>query len=971
MKLNVLAADFATIPDDLAELEISDVTADSRNIEPGNLFVAIAGQMRDGAAFVGEAAEKGAVAAVVSAQSELPDPGIPVIRVADPRYFLAKAAARIHSEQPETMVAVTGTAGKTSVASFTRQIWERAGRPAAMIGTTGVETAGRKQYGELTTPDPVVLHRTLGELAGEGITHGAMEASSHGLDQHRLDGVRLTAGAFTNLGRDHLDYHHDMDAYFSAKMRLFEALLRPGSSAVIYSDDAWSERAIDRAKARGLDVRTVGRNGNFLALKRVEHQRHQQVAEIHHEGAIYQVEIPLAGDFQLANALVAAGLAIVTGVPAGEAIAALEHLRGAPGRLELVGAAPNGAPAYVDYAHKPEALEQVLQSVRPFTTGRVIAVFGCGGDRDRGKRPIMGEIATRLADVVIVTDDNPRSEEPAAIRAEILAQAPGALEIGDRRQAIADAIALLQEGDTLVVAGKGHEEGQTVGDTVLPFSDHGAIKEALASLAPRQWLWQTEDMIDAMSGRPVGDLPQGIDGISIDSRSIAPGDAFFAIKGDRFDGHDFASAAVASGASLLVVSEAKLPALGRVNAPMIVVDDVLEAMCRLGVAARARTKARIVAITGSVGKTSTKEMLRQVLGGQGKTHASVASFNNHWGVPLTLARMPQDTAFGVFEIGMNHPDEIRPLVKLVRPHIAIVTAIAAAHLGHFKNLSEIAAAKAEIFEGVVSGGHVLLNRDSDKFAQLKKTAIGCGIENIHIFGEHRQADIRLKTWRATDDGSSAEVDVLGETVTLNVGMPGRHMVQNALAVAGAAKLAGADLRVAAEAMARVEPSDGRGTRLALAAEGGVFTLIDESYNANPASVRAGIALLRDAPVGEGGRRIAVLGDMLELGSFAKKLHAELKEPLEAARIDIVLLGGEEMKALEDVLDEPIVHQHHPGADELEPVLLKTVRAGDAVMVKSSKGIGFSRLVKALVDNYPAVSDSVSERNTREGVSAQC
>ncbi|MCY6379905.1 UDP-N-acetylmuramoylalanyl-D-glutamyl-2,6-diaminopimelate--D-alanyl-D-alanine ligase [Hoeflea prorocentri] len=479
----------------------------------------------------------------------------------------------------------------------------------------------------------------------------------------------------------------------------------------------------------------------------------------------------------------------------------------------------------------------------------------------------------------------------------------------------------------------------------------------------------TRDMIDAMNGRPVGDLPEGIDGISIDSRSVAPGDAFFAIKGDRFDGHDFASGAVANGASLLVVSESKLPALGRVNAPMIVVDDVLEAMSRLGIAARARTKARIIAVTGSVGKTSTKEMLRQVLSGQGKVHASVASFNNHWGVPLTLARMPEDTAFGVFEIGMNHPDEIRPLVKLVRPHIAIVTAIAAAHLGHFKNLSEIAAAKAEIFEGVVSGGHVLLNRDSEKFAQLKKTATGCGISNIHVFGEHRQANIRLKQWQATESGSSAEIDVLGESLTLNVGLPGRHMAQNALAVAGAAKLAGANLRSVVEAMARLEAADGRGTQLALRVNGGSFTLIDESYNANPASMRAGIALLRDAPVGEGGRRIAVLGDMLELGSFAKKLHAELKEPLEAASIDIVLLGGDEMKALDDVLDEPPVHEHRDNADELEPVLFKTIKAGDAVMIKSSKGIGFSRLVKALVDKYPAVSDSVSERNTREGVSA--
>ncbi|MEX3010103.1 UDP-N-acetylmuramoylalanyl-D-glutamyl-2,6-diaminopimelate--D-alanyl-D-alanine ligase [Hoeflea sp. TYP-13] len=482
-------------------------------------------------------------------------------------------------------------------------------------------------------------------------------------------------------------------------------------------------------------------------------------------------------------------------------------------------------------------------------------------------------------------------------------------------------------------------------------------------------MWTTADMLDAMSGRPVGDLPDGIDGISIDSRSIGKGHAFFAIKGDRLDGHDFASAAVANGAALLVVSEAKLPALGRVTAPMIVVDDVLEAMSRLGVAARARTKARIIAVTGSVGKTTTKEMLRHVLSAQGKVHASVASFNNHWGVPLTLARMPQDTAFGVFEIGMNHADEIRPLVKLVRPHIAIVTAIAAAHLGHFKNLAEIAAAKAEIFEGVESGGHVLLNRDSEKFAQLKKAATACDIANIHGFGEHKQADIRLMKWQALENGSVADANILGEACVLNISVPGRHIAQNALAVAAAAKLAGADLATVADAFRDLAPAKGRGTRHTLQLEGGTVILIDESYNANPASMRAGIDLLRDTPVAEDGRRIAVLGDMLELGSFSQKLHAELQVPIEKSGTDIVLLGGAEMKALNEALPDEISHQHRETAEELESVLLDTVRAGDVVMIKSSNGIGFSRLVAALLDKYPVVSDSGVGHKMHEGVSA--
>lgn len=481
MKLRDLAGpDFPEVNDLLAgpfgDLEITGISLDSRKIEPGMLFAALAGAKADGQGFIGDAAARGAVIAVSAHPTEA---DIPVLVVSNPRRFVALAAARFFGKQPQKMVAVTGTAGKTSVASFVRQIWAKAGLSAAQIGTTGVISPGRNDYGSLTTPDPVELQKLLAGLADEGVTHAAMEASSHGLDQSRLDGVRLSAAAFTNLGRDHMDYHPTVEDYMAAKMRLFDTLMPKGSPAIIFADDAWSEEAIRVATASGLDVRTVGRRGDYLCVKRVEHFRHKQMAEVHHNGQIFEIDIPLAGDFQLANALVAAGLAISTGVDAKVAFKALETLTGASGRLELVGHTKDGALAYVDYAHKPDALEKVLTAVRPFTSGNVLVVFGCGGDRDKGKRPIMGEIATRLADVVVVTDDNPRSEVPEVIRSEIMAAAPGAIEIGDRASAIRHAVSLLKPGDTLIVAGKGHEEGQTIGTTVLPFSDHVEIRRAL------------------------------------------------------------------------------------------------------------------------------------------------------------------------------------------------------------------------------------------------------------------------------------------------------------------------------------------------------------------------------------------------------------------------------------------------------------------------------------------------------------
>ncbi|MCC0037270.1 MAG: UDP-N-acetylmuramoylalanyl-D-glutamyl-2,6-diaminopimelate--D-alanyl-D-alanine ligase [Hoeflea sp.] len=470
-------------------------------------------------------------------------------------------------------------------------------------------------------------------------------------------------------------------------------------------------------------------------------------------------------------------------------------------------------------------------------------------------------------------------------------------------------------------------------------------------------LWTAQEMIEAMDGRPVGALPDGVTGISIDSRTVGAGDAFFAIKGDRFDGHDFASVAVANGASLLVVSESKLPALGRLTAPMIVVNDVLAALEDLGRASRARSEARIIAVTGSVGKTSSKEMLRQALEPSGEVHASAASFNNHWGVPLTLARMPASTAYGVFEIGMNHPDEIRPLVKMVRPHIAIITTIAAAHMGNFKNLTEIAAAKSEIMEGLVEDGHVLLNRDNEKYAWLKKRAGDLGVAHVHSFGENAKADFRLLKCKLLPDCSTITARIGSEDIAAKIGAPGRHQVQNALAVLGAVQLAGANLAKAIHALARLSAEKGRGARHELKIDGGSFTLIDESYNANPASMRAALELMRDTPVRLRGRRIAVLGDMLEMGRFSEQVHRDLAGPVREAGTDLVCLAGPEMRALRDELGTTIETVYRDEAPELADYLRTVLRDGDVVMVKSSLGIGFGRIVKALLDNYPVLSDS--------------
>ncbi|MEX0405120.1 UDP-N-acetylmuramoylalanyl-D-glutamyl-2,6-diaminopimelate--D-alanyl-D-alanine ligase [Aquibium sp. LZ166] len=464
-------------------------------------------------------------------------------------------------------------------------------------------------------------------------------------------------------------------------------------------------------------------------------------------------------------------------------------------------------------------------------------------------------------------------------------------------------------------------------------------------------LWTGAAMVAAMGGRPLGHLPEGVTGISIDTRTLASGEAFFAIKGDKFDGHDFATAAMAAGAGLMVIAEDRLASLGRLTIPVIVVEDVLHALELLGAAARARSKAKVIAVTGSAGKTSTKEALRLALSRSGKVHAAEKSFNNHWGVPLTLARMPQDTDFAVYEIGMNHPGEIRPLVKLVQPHIAIVTLIAAAHLGHFHSLDDIARAKGEIFEGVTADGHALVNRDDHRWGILEKLAKEAGIQHVHGFGEHSRATYKLLQCDLHPDYSTIAARIGGDEVVARIGAPGRHVVQNVLAVLGAAHLAGADVAGAADAMASLKAERGRGARLTLSHPDGPFLVIDESYNANPASMKAAIDLLSNSEA-PGGRRIAVLGDMLELGSHSARLHSALAEVIRESRIERLYLAGAEMSALRDELGSEFPVEYREKGEELLPLLVSGVGAGDAIMIKSSNGIGFSRIVDALAARFP-------------------
>ncbi|MEN3953123.1 UDP-N-acetylmuramoyl-L-alanyl-D-glutamate--2,6-diaminopimelate ligase [Iodidimonas sp. SYSU 1G8] len=459
-------------------IEIQGLSCDSRTVSSGYLFAALAGTRARGADFVAQAIERGAVAVLAEPDVAVPAAGVYLVPDVNPRRRLAHMAARFFAAQPETVVAVTGTNGKSSVADFVRQIWARAGLKSGSMGTLGVRAAGMAAVPTLTTPDPIEIHARLADMKRAGVEHVAIEASSHGLAQYRLDGVKLKAAAFTNLSRDHLDYHADYDDYFLAKLRLFGEVLQPGAVAVLNTETHVYEELVDICWGRGLGILSVGDGGELRIVSRTRTARGQEL-DVRFEKQRFDISLPLIGDFQASNALVAAALVIGTGGDVAETLAALEYLEPVPGRLQTAGRTQAGAAIYVDYAHTPDALRTLLETLRPYTESKLHVVFGCGGDRDKGKRPQMGEIAIALADRVIVTDDNPRGEDAARIRADILAAAPGAVEIADRQSAISAAVAALAPGDVLAVAGKGHEQGQIVGDTVLPFDDVEAVRVAL------------------------------------------------------------------------------------------------------------------------------------------------------------------------------------------------------------------------------------------------------------------------------------------------------------------------------------------------------------------------------------------------------------------------------------------------------------------------------------------------------------
>ncbi len=918
------------------DVEVTGITLKAGDVRAGDVFVALKGTKCDGADFIPEAVQKGAVAVLSERPIEAP---VPVVVVPNLRRVVSRLATIFYPSANLKKVAVTGTNGKTSTVFYVQQLLNKMGVCAASLGTIGVESPVWCQEGSMTTPDAVTLNRTLQTLEQKGVQVVALEASSHGLHQGRLDGLTFAAGAFTNLTRDHLDYHGNMEAYQEAKALLFSDYVSAGGVAVLNADVPAYDRLKEIAEARGERVISYGYRGTDFKLVRQEPLADGQRVALDIFGKRYETVLHIVGDFQVMNLFAAMGLCLGVGADVEQMMALWPELRAPAGRIDNMGTLPNGAQVFVDYAHTPDAIERVLTSLRAHTTGKLACLFGCGGDRDKGKRPQMGALADKLADVVYVTDDNPRSEDPGVIRAEILAACPKGIDCGSREDAILKAIAELGAGDVLVLAGKGHEAGQTTNGITYAFDDR--IEARLAILKQTQTpLWPATDLRLALSAQ-VADSVVGY-GVSIDTRTLNLGDIYIALRGERVDGHAYVHQAVAKGASVCLVDHLvdNVPA-----SKQIVVENTLLALESMARFARMRSDALFIGVTGSSGKTTTKEMLKQCLSDQGKTYATAGNFNNQIGVPLTLARIPLGTQYAIVEMGMNHPGELMQLSDMVRPDVTVVTMIGAAHRAFFKSEQEIAHAKAEIFDYQNRQGTAVLNRDSAFYTLLADAATAQGIKKMTSFGENPQADFVLTGVLPDGDGTVVQARWHGTDLTFRIGLLGKHFAMNALAVLGVVDALGASVEQAVLSLAKTVPAVGRGqTETVVLEDGRQIQLIDDAYNANPASMAASIGSLG---LRSGGRKVAVLGDMLELGDCGTEMHIGLAGAIQAAGVDEVYTVGPLMKGLFEALPVDKRGVAVEKAADLIPVLLHKLKKNDIVLVKASHGTGLDVILRAL------------------------
>ena len=936
---------FAELIDDLTGarligdggVEVRAVQDDSRRVEPGDVFVAVKGLHVDGHAYVAAALAQGARAIV--AEHAVDAPGVPVAIVPSTQRALGLLVGKRLGDPARamTLVGVTGTNGKTTTTYLVEAILRAAGHRVGVIGTVEMRYGDKIIPASYTTPTPQILHGALAEMRAAGCTHVVMEVTSSALAMERVVGLAFTVAAFSNLTQDHLDVHGSMAAYRDAKRRLFAESMAPDGTAVVNLDDP-EGAAMGAAAPRMLGVSIDAHSTAPIHVVASESTvRGIRMTLATPRGQLAIASRPLIGAYNVANLALAAGIAEALGV-AHDAIARGLADTAPPGRVERV---PNDADLdiFVDYAHTPDALRNVLAALRPLTARRLICVFGCGGDRDPLKRPKMGAAVAELADLAIVTSDNPRTEDPRAIIDMILPAVPRPFFVDpDRRTAILAAIAEATPGDVVVIAGKGHEDYQVLGTTKIHFDD----REVAAEAVHERDLYPLAGVATAAGGELLGATSPWVDRAVIDSRLAVPGALYVAIRGEHLDGHRFAPDAMRAGATAVMVDR-----IGRVAAsgyPAIVVADTriglgqIAAQYRRTWAERGADK-RLVAITGSAGKTTTKELTRAALAMAGTTYAAEGSLNNETGVPITLLGLRRHHRFGVVEMGMRGRGQIEYLTRLAEPDVAVVVNAGTAHIELLGSTDAIAAAKSEIWIGLRDGGTVVRPADDER---LERHAKEIAPHARHVtFGEVAGADVRLVAYAPTDAGGRAELEVFGEPRELRLGLVGKHAAIDACCALAAAVAAGAAIDPAIAGLARARPAAMRGE---IALVGGRNVIVD-CYNANPASMAAALRTLAERAHG-GARALAVVGDMLELGDHATAAHRDAGALANELGLGVIALGSHARDVADAAGGAPTAEVADSPAAAASRAFART-SAGDWILLKASRGMRLERVLDEL------------------------
>ncbi len=994
------------LPAGAAAIEVTSVTADSRRVGPGAVFVAVDGLRARGADFAPAAVAAGAVAIV--AEVSIEGLGVPVLRVADARGALGHLASAFHGHPSHYMqvIAVTGTNGKSTTTLLCAQLLSAAGIRAAAIGTLGVWTPAGFRPGQLTTPEATELQALLAGLRAEGFAVVALEASSHALDQQRLDGTRFAAAAWTNVSRDHLDYHGTEANYARAKARLFRELLGEGTPAYVNGDDPHCLEMVKEGRAQPWFLNDGETRGGGEGWRVTGLRVGSDGLRFHLSGGASSeplaIESPLLGRFNGHNLVAALLLALAVGADRDDLQRGARDLRPPPGRLEPIENAL-GALVLVDFAHTPDALAQVLDACRSLVGagGQLLVAFGCGGDRDGGKRQDMGRVAAERADLVVLTSDNPRSEDPGAIVDAIeagaraagarplgrltpatiagLGGAPGYLREVDRGQAIRRGIGVLRAGDVFVIAGKGHERSQLVGTESLPFDDAAVAAQWLGShrLARTQpdpgvasGLRQValardatpEASAFAFDGRTAAQICDGTlicDGVqtarlSTDTRALRAGDLFVALVGERFDANEFVGGAVEAGATGIICSSGR-GAAWRERAVtsgtwVVEVADTLVALGDLARAHRQRHTPLLIGITGSNGKTTTRAMAALAIASAGPVLATHGNYNNRIGVPLTLARLGADHRFAVVEMGTSEPGEIAELCRIAQPRVGVLTGVAEAHLEKLGDLDGVAVEKAALIRALPEDGVAVV---PDDVAALGPHLSGLRCRVLRC-GRLADSEVRLVGDVRADGESVAFVaDVLGRRTEVRVPGIGLHLARGALLALGVAVAAGVDVDEAARGLARFAPV---GQRMRPSHIGALLVL-EDCYNANPSSVEMALETLASLPA----PRVAVLGDMLELGAGAGALHARVGRRAAELKLDALWTIG---RHAPDTAGGAIAAGMAPlqvnvagGVDTLVDNLRARIAGGGTLLVKGSRGARMERVIDGLrADHIPAETE---------------